>query len=99
MTAITDWDQVSLTNSFADAGKVIGVSRSTAYRLVEEGALEAIKVTPRRTIITKAALRSYLRDVEPQNEAKAPVVEPTPPQHLDDNGPFPAEGGGADVSA
>lgn len=43
--------------SIPDAQQALGIGRSTAYRLIEEGKLETVKIG-RRTLIKVASIRS-----------------------------------------
>lgn len=43
--------------SIPDAQRALGIGRSTAYRLIEEGKLETVKIG-RRTLIRVASIRA-----------------------------------------
>lgn len=48
------------TLTVEDAGKVIGVSRATAYELVRKGVIPAIRLGPHKIVVPIAALERYL---------------------------------------
>jgi excisionase family DNA binding protein len=43
--------------SIAEAQRALGIGRSTAYRLIQNGSLETVKIG-RRTLITMASIRA-----------------------------------------
>jgi excisionase family DNA binding protein len=48
-----------LTRSIKDAGKLLGLSRTTIYRLIGEGQLETVRIG-NRTLIKSASIRSLV---------------------------------------
>lgn len=46
--------------SVAEAATYLGVSTPNVYRLIEAGTLEAIRIGPRRTLISRGALDALL---------------------------------------
>jgi excisionase family DNA binding protein len=48
-----------LTRSIKDAGKLLGLSRTTIYRLIGEGQLETVRIG-NRTLIKTASIRSLV---------------------------------------
>jgi excisionase family DNA binding protein len=55
-----------LVLSVTAASKALGISRSTAFQLVNSGRLPAIRISDRRWIIPKAALLKMLESAEPK---------------------------------
>ncbi len=49
-----------LTVSVPEAARMLGVSRSTVYELVRRGALPAVRVSPRRTVLHRARLLEWI---------------------------------------
>ncbi len=49
-----------LTMDIPEAARALGISRATAYALVREGKLPAIRISERRVVIPKAALAKLL---------------------------------------
>lgn len=52
--------------SIPDAQRALGIGRSTAYRLIEDGKLEAVKIG-RRTLIRVSSIRA-LAGEEPAHD-------------------------------
>lgn len=50
-----------LAYSLVDAGRLLGVGRSTVFELIRTGELAAIKIRRTRRV-TRAALEAYLAD-------------------------------------
>jgi excisionase family DNA binding protein len=50
-----------LTRSIKDAGKLLGLSRTTIYRLIGESQLETVKIG-KRTLIKTASIQSLLEN-------------------------------------
>jgi excisionase family DNA binding protein len=48
------------TISVEDAGKMLGVSRQTAYKLVKEGKIPVLKLSPHKFVVPISALEKYL---------------------------------------
>lgn len=48
------------TISVEDAGKILGVSRPTAYALVKQGKLPVLKLGPHKFVVPISALEKYL---------------------------------------
>ena len=57
-----------LTMSIDQASKALGISRSTAYMLVNTGRLPAIRISDRRWVIPVAALLEFLESAEPKTD-------------------------------
>lgn len=51
------------TLTVEEAGRVIGVSRATAYGLVHKGLLPCLKLGPHKFVVPVAALQKYLENV------------------------------------
>jgi excisionase family DNA binding protein len=47
----------AILTSIPDAQRALGIGRSTAYRLIDEGKLETVKIG-RRTLIRVSSIRS-----------------------------------------
>lgn len=43
-----------------EAEKILGVSVHTVYRLIESGELNAVKVSPRKTVIKAEEIERYI---------------------------------------
>lgn len=56
-TALADLDDI-LTP--ADVQQFLGIGRNATYELLASGKLPAIRITPRRLIVTKKALEAFL---------------------------------------
>ena len=50
------------TNTVTEAARIIGVSRSLAYKMANEGRLPIIKVGMKNHVIPKAALEQWILD-------------------------------------
>jgi len=50
-------DMKVMLASIPDAQRALGIGRSTAYRLIQKGRLETVKIG-RRTLITMASIRA-----------------------------------------
>ena len=50
----------SLTMSVEEAGKALGIGRSTAYALARQGALPVLRLGARRLVVPRAALLRML---------------------------------------
>ena len=57
-----------LTMTVKEAGEALGISRATAYALVREGRLPAIRISDRRLVIPKTALEKMLAEAGKQKE-------------------------------
>jgi len=49
-----------LTLTVEEAGRLLGISRATAYTLVQQGRLPAIRISDRRWIVPKKAIDELL---------------------------------------
>ncbi len=56
-----------LTMSVEEAGAALGISRATAYMLVNTGRLPAIRISDRRIIIPKKAISELLASASKQD--------------------------------
>ena len=54
--------------SIPDAQRALGIGRSTAYRLIDDGKLETVKIG-RRTLIRVASIRALAGETSSRNEA------------------------------
>jgi excisionase family DNA binding protein len=59
----TDWDSVPLVLDFAAAGRLLGLSRNSAYAAVAAGELPSLKVG-RRVLVPRDRLRAMLDGTE-----------------------------------
>ena len=50
-----------LAVSVSEAARLLSISKSTFYRLVQEGKAPAIRVTEKRLIVPVAALQAWLQ--------------------------------------
>jgi excisionase family DNA binding protein len=50
----------SLTYSMRELPEVLGVSRTTAYRLAKSKGFPIVKISPKRLVVPKAALERWL---------------------------------------
>lgn len=57
-----------LTMTVEEAGEALGVSRATAYLLVNTGRIPAIRISDRRWIVPRAALLKMLESTEPEKD-------------------------------
>jgi len=55
-----------LTMTVEEAGRALGISRATAYMLVNTGRLPAIRISDRRIIIPKKAISELLASASKQ---------------------------------
>jgi excisionase family DNA binding protein len=56
-----------LTMTVEEVGKALGISRATAYMLVNSGRIPAIRISERRLIIPRIAVQKLLEnDVKPK---------------------------------
>jgi predicted DNA-binding transcriptional regulator AlpA len=46
--------------SVRDVQRILGIGRNAAYELIASGRLPSVRVTPRRIIVTRASLESFL---------------------------------------
>ena len=53
-----------LAISVESAGKMLGISRATAYLLVNTGRIPALKISDRRWVVPVAALKKLLESAE-----------------------------------
>ena len=53
----------SLTMSVEEAGKALGIGRSTAYALARQGTLPVLRLGARRLLVPRAALLRMLASV------------------------------------
>ena len=54
--------------SIPDAQRALGIGRSTAYRLIEDGRLEAVKIG-RRTLVRVSSIRALAGEPAPRGDA------------------------------
>ena len=54
--------------SIPDAQRALGIGRSTAYRLIDDGKLETVKIG-RRTLIRVASIRALAGEAPRSDEA------------------------------
>lgn len=54
--------------SIPDAQRALGIGRSTAYRLIDEGRLETVKIG-RRTLIRVSSIRALAGEPAPREDA------------------------------
>jgi excisionase family DNA binding protein len=54
--------------SIPDAQRALGIGRSTAYRLIEDGKLETVKIG-RRTLIRVSSIRALAGEGAPRDDA------------------------------
>lgn len=54
--------------SIPDAQRALGIGRSTAYRLIDEGKLETVKIG-RRTLVRVSSIRALAGEASPTGEA------------------------------
>jgi excisionase family DNA binding protein len=93
MTSVySDWDLVPLTNPLEESAAILGLTRSQTYRLYRSGKLEGIKVSERKLLFTKAALRAFLQD-----EEKTPFADSVSSHGLNDLGAASRQEGRSDV--
>lgn len=56
--------QERLVVSVEEAGKMLGISRTTAYECVRRGQIPALRISKKRWIVPKAALAQMLAQVK-----------------------------------
>ena len=56
--------QERLVVSVEEAGKLLGISRTTAYECVRRGLIPALRISERRWIVPKAAIAQMLAQVK-----------------------------------
>ena len=54
--------------SIPDTQRALGIGRSTAYRLIDDGKLEAVKIG-RRTLIRVSSIRALAGEAAPRDDA------------------------------
>jgi excisionase family DNA binding protein len=64
-----------LTMTVEEAGEALGISRATAYALVREGRLPAIRISDRRLIIPVKALEALLAQAGNGNQTERGGLE------------------------
>jgi len=67
MQKIDDNETERLTMTVESASKALGISRATAYMLVNTGRLPAIRISDRRIIIPKKAISELLASASKQD--------------------------------
>lgn len=77
----TSWSELPLALRADEVATVLGVSRSTVHRLIAADQLRAVRVSERRLLVSKDALRDFMgdsselpSDPEPANEAVPSVL-------------------------
>ncbi|MCL2003259.1 MAG: helix-turn-helix domain-containing protein [Oscillospiraceae bacterium] len=59
---MTDWGALPLVLSAADVGKVLGLSKPSIYTLLNRKDFPTIRLTERRVVVSRDALRRWLED-------------------------------------
>jgi len=54
------WAQVPLTLTVDQVAGVLGISRSSAYRLIQRGRINAVRISQRKIVVSKDELRRFL---------------------------------------
>ena len=54
------WDEVPLTLTVAEVARVLGISRSSGYRLIERGRIKAVRLSQRKLVVSKQELHRVL---------------------------------------
>ena len=57
-----------LTITVKEASEALGVSKATAYMLVNTGRIPAIRISDRRWIVPRVALLKMLESTEPEKD-------------------------------
>ena len=54
------WAEVPLTLTVDDVAAILGVSRSSAYRLVDRKQIRAVRISERKIVVSRDELRRFL---------------------------------------
>jgi excisionase family DNA binding protein len=58
----TEADKERLVYTVEECGELLGLSRATAYQLVHDGRIPAIRISDKRLIVPKVALERLLSE-------------------------------------
>ncbi len=65
------WSDLPLVLDLGEVASVIGVSKSSAWRLVRDGRIQATRISSRRIVISKASVQRFVGDAQEAGGAVA----------------------------